>query len=40
MLNCRQEDADDRPTFEVLGRELNRMENQRKVNYNKPKQTN
>ena len=32
MLNCWQEDADDRPTFEGLRRELKRMENQHKVN--------
>ena len=35
MLNCWQEDADDRPTFEDLRRELKRMENQHKVNSRK-----
>ena len=40
MLNCWQEDANDRPTFEGLRRELKRMENQHKVNSHKPKQTN
>ena len=40
MLNCWQEDADDRPTFDSLRRELKRMENQHKVNSHKPKQTN
>ena len=38
MLNCWQEEADDRPTFEGLRRELNRMENQHKVNSHKTKQ--
>ena len=40
MLNCWQKDANDRPTFEGLGLELKRMENQHKVNSHKPKQTN
>lgn len=32
MLNCWQEDPDNRPTFENLRRELKQMENQHKVN--------
>ena len=31
MFNCWQEDPDNRPTFEILGRKLKEMENQHKV---------
>ena len=31
MLSCWQECPDNRPTFEMLGRELKKMENQHKV---------
>ena len=33
MLNCWKEDPDDRPSFEQLRHELNRMANQHKVIY-------
>ena len=31
MLSCWQENPDNRPAFELLGRELKKMENQHKV---------
>lgn len=31
MLSCWQEEPDNRPTFEMLGHELKKMENQHKV---------